>query len=96
MPSPTSAVHSNVAASASSVALFTATTNQVAGRTVFNDSTVALNLKCGATASATSFAVQIPPGGYFEFPQAGGAVYNGAVEGIWTAATGAARCVELS
>ena len=96
MPSSTSAVHSNVAASASSVALFTATTNQVAGRAVFNDSTAVLYLKYGTTASTTSHAVQIPAGGYFEFPLAGGAVYNGAVEGIWSSATGSARCTELS
>ena len=41
-------------------------------------------------------SVLIPAGGYFEFPLAGGAVYNGAVEGIWTSATGSARCTELS
>jgi hypothetical protein len=96
MPGPTTATHSNVAASASSVALFTASTNRVIDRTVFNDSSAVLYLKYGTAASTTSHAVQIAPGGYFEFPKSEGSVFPGAVEGIWSSATGSARCVEMS
>lgn len=49
-----------------------------------------------AGVTVPSYAVQIPAGGYFEFPLSGGYVYGGAVEGIWSSATGSARCVELS
>lgn len=96
MPSSTSAAHSSVNSSATSVALFTATSNQVAMRTVYNDSTAKLYLKYGVGASTTSHAVQIVAGGYFEFPQSGSGVYNGVVEGVWASANGAARCVEMS
>jgi hypothetical protein len=91
-----SATHSNVAASATTVALFTASTNAVEMRSVFNDSTATLYLKYGATASTTSHAVQVAPGGYFEFPMTRNGVWPGAVEGIWSSATGSARCVEMS
>lgn len=92
----TSAVHSNVAASATSVALFTAVGTAVEMRSVYNDSAATLTLKYGATASATSHAVQIPAAGYFEFPMTRNGVWPGAVEGIWSSATGSARCVEMS
>lgn len=95
MPSTTVADHQNVAASATSVQLFAASTNQVTTRTVFNDSAARLYLKYGTAASTTSHAVQIDPFGYFEFPMAGGFVYGGVVHGIWSSATGSARCTEL-
>jgi hypothetical protein len=96
MPSSTTADTTSVAASATSVALFTASTNQVSGRSVFNDSTAELKVKFGTAASATSFKVAIPPGGYFEFPLSQGNVYAGVVHGIWSTATGSARCSEES
>lgn len=84
---------SSVAVSATSVALFTA--GPAWARYVFNDSTAVLYLKYGTGASTTSHTVQIPAGGFFEFP--GGSVfYRGDVEGIWSSATGAARCTEVS
>lgn len=82
----------NVAGSATSVALFAATAG-ARTRSVYNDSAATLYLKYGATASTTSYTVQIPAGGYFEFPQP---CYAGAVDGIWSSATGAARCTEVS
>lgn len=76
----------SVASSATSVNLFAAAGGGSA-RTVFNDSTTALKLKFGFTASATSYTVQILPGGYYEFPQP---LYLGNVDGIWASADGGA------
>lgn len=85
-----SATTSNVAASASSTVVLAANTNANA-RTVFNDSTAVLYLKFGATASATSYTVQLAAGGFFEFPAP---LYTGEVDGIWAAANGNARTTE--
>lgn len=85
--SPQVATLANVTGSATSVPLFTPA--PIAnGRTIWNDSTATLFVKFGATASATSYTVQIPAQGYFEFPAP---VYAGEVDGIWSAAAGAAR-----
>jgi hypothetical protein len=77
----------SVASSASSVNIFAAATTGLA-RLVFNDSTAVLYLKFGATASASSYTVQIAAGGYYEFPQP---LYLGNVDGIWASANGNAR-----
>lgn len=82
---------SNVAGSASSVTLLAANTARL-GATVYNDSTAALYLKLGATASATSFAVKMQPDAYYEVPFG----YYGVVDGIWGSATGSARVTELT
>lgn len=83
----------SVASSTSNVTLL-ASNSARKGATVFNDSTAILYLKFGATASATSYTVQIAAGGYYEFP--GPTVYSGIVDGIWSAANGNARLTELS
>ena len=85
--SPQSATLANVASSGSSVNLFAAA-SAVKGRAVFNDSTQVLYLKFVATASNSSYTVQLAAGAYYEFPQP---AYGGAVDGIWASANGAAR-----
>lgn len=80
----------NVASSATSVTVIAANPN-ANGRTVFNDSTSVLYLKFGATASTASYTVQLAAGAYYEFPQP---LYGGIVDGIWSAANGAARVTE--
>ena len=61
---------------------------------VYNDSTEILYLKYGATASTTSYTVQIPAGGYWEMPFP---IYTGAIDGIWANnASGVARITELT
>lgn len=63
------------------------------GATVHNDSTVALYLKLGATASTTSFTVKMAADSYYEVPYG----YTGVIDGIWASdASGAARITELS
>lgn len=84
---PTTATLANVSSSATNVTLFAAKSTAV-GRTIWNDSTAVLYVKFGATASTTSYTVQIAAGGYYEFPQP---TYAGQVDGIWASANGAAR-----
>ncbi len=62
--------------------------------TFFNNSTSALYLKYGTTASAADFNVKILAGGYFELPV--GAVYTGRIDGIWDTANGACLVTELT
>lgn len=77
---------------ASSTTLLAANANRL-GASVFNDSTVDLYLKCGATASLTSFAIKIAPGGMYEIPFG----YTGIIDGIWASdASGAARITEYT
>lgn len=87
MPRAQTATLTNVASSASSVNLFAAA-GVAQARTIFNDSTQVLYVKFGATASTSSYTVQIPGGGYYEFPQP---LYGGQVDGIWASANGNAR-----
>jgi hypothetical protein len=87
-----SAALANVPSSATNTTLFASFTgNFLYGRAVFNDSTAVLYLKFGATASATSYTVQVAAGGYYEFPQP---LYAGQVDGIWASANGNARTTQ--
>jgi len=84
---------SNVSSSASSVTLKAANTSR-RGLLIFNDADKTLNVKYGATASSSSFTVQIAAGGYWEMPKP---IYQGTLDGIWaTGPTGAARVTELT
>lgn len=90
--SATSAVTS-VASSASSVTILASNASRL-GAMVFNDSAQILYLKMGATASTSSYTVQIAAGGYYELP--GPSMYTGIIDGIWASADGNARITELS
>jgi len=85
------ATHSNVSASATNVTVLAANTARL-GATIYNDSNSPVNIKLAATASATSFAVRMSPGGYYEIPFG----YNGIIDGIWDVANGSARVVEFT
>lgn len=87
---PQSATLANVASSATSVTLFAAAAS-VKGRAIFNDSTAVLYVKFGATASSTSYTVQLAAGDYYEFPHP---CYGGVVDGIWASANGNARTTQ--
>lgn len=82
-----SATLASVASANTNTTVFSAK-GTVNGRAVFNDSTAVLYLKFGATASTSSYTVQIAAGGYYEFPQP---VYGGQADGIWASANGNAR-----
>lgn len=85
------AVHTNVAASLTSVTLLAANAGR-RGATVYNDSTAEMLLRLGMPVSATDFTLRMGPESFFEVP------FNwiGAITGMWTAATGTARIEELS
>jgi hypothetical protein len=63
------------------------------GLLLFNSSTQILYVKYGLTASATDYSFQIAAGGTF---QAVGAIYLGAMDGIWASANGSVKITELS
>ena len=82
----------SVAASASSTSILAANTAR-RSFSVYNDSSAVLYLKLGATASTSSYTVQVAAGGFYECPAAW--YYQGAVDGIWASATGNARVTEV-
>jgi hypothetical protein len=83
----------SVSASASAVTILAASSS-TKGIAVYNDSTVNMYLKMGASASTTSFTVKIPAGGYYESPAA--PIYTGIYTALWDSATGAARVTQLT
>ncbi len=83
---------SNVTSSASSGSLLAANTAR-RGVIIHNDSTATLYLKYGATASNSSYTVKIPADAYWEMPLP---TYTGVLDGIWSAANGAARITEMT
>lgn len=82
----------NVASSATNVTLLSSNANRRMA-TIFNDSTQVLYVKFGATASTTSYTVQVSPSGFFEFPYP---TYTGQIDGIWASANGNARITEIT
>lgn len=89
----------NVNSSASSVTLQAANAKRK-GWCVHNDSTAILYVKFGATASATSYTVELAAGDFYELPtmlggKSGSGVYTGVIDGIWASANGAARVTEF-
>ena len=89
---PTTSAVTSVAASASTVSLLASNTSR-RGAIIANDSTAILYLKLGATASTSSYTVQLFQDDIFELPFP---VYTGAIDGIWGSATGNARITELT
>lgn len=81
---------SRVSASAASVQLAAARANR-AGLTIHNDSDAILYVCEGAVASAISYDQFIPPGGIWEADRP---LYTGAINGIWSSATGAAQITD--
>lgn len=83
---------SSVNDSATSVTLLAANANR-RGASFYNDSSATLYLKCGSTASLTSFTIPVEPRGYYELPFK----YAGIIDGIWSsAAGGAVRITEFT
>ena len=90
---PATATLANVASSATNVTLQAASTSR-RGLIIVNDADVAVCVKFGATATATSYTVKIAAAGYYEMPVP---IYQGIVDAIWVSApTGAARVTQLT
>jgi hypothetical protein len=86
---------SNVASSATNVTVLAANASRKAAA-LYNDSTSAVNVKFGATASSTSYTVRMLAGAYYELPVSNGVVYQGIIDGIWDSANGSMRVTELT
>jgi len=82
----------------STVSVLTSSTSILAanaarlGATLYNESGAIAYVKLGATASLTSYSVQIAIGGYYEVPFG----YTGAIDGITVAITAVLRVTELT
>lgn len=83
---------SSVPSSDTSVTLLAANSNRK-GATFYNDSTSALYLKMGSTASDVSFTLKMAPHSYFEMPLP---CYTGIIDGIWVSVDGAVSVTELT
>ncbi len=83
---------SNVTTSTTNTTLLAFNSNRK-GATVFNDSAAILYVKFGATASATSYTVKVPPLGYYEVPFG----YTGIIDGMlsFEASNPVARMTEI-
>lgn len=87
-----SATLNNVASSATSVALFAASTGGGKRRYLYNDSSSAVNIAFTATAaSTTNFSVRVAANTGFDFPSP---TYLGPCSAIWDTANGFARTTE--
>lgn len=75
----------------SSTSILSANANRL-GATIYNEGAAICYMKLGATASVTSYTLQISVGGYYELPFG----YTGAVDGITSAGTAQLRVTELT
>ena len=88
---PASSNITSVSGSASNTTLLASNASR-RGASVYNDSSAALYVKLGATASTSSFTIKLSQDGYYEVPFS----YTGVIDGIWASATGNARVTEIS
>ena len=90
--------HWIVAGSATPVLILSASQEQRAHASVFNDANASLFLKFGSnknmgmSGSAQIYDVKVTSGSYFELPKP---IWQGEVWGVWDVATGWARVLQL-
>jgi hypothetical protein len=89
-----SAAPTQVAMSTTSATIKASNANRK-GFMIFNDCTVPVFVKLGATASATSFNVKIPAAAVYEQPVPGGWVYTGVIDGILGSGSGNVYVTEV-
>lgn len=93
MPTSTTGTLTSVTAATSNTQLLASNTARK-GMYVFNESTAIMYLAFNATASTTSYTVQVPANSFFEMPTA--PVYTGQINAVWSAVNGSARLTEAS
>jgi hypothetical protein len=81
----------SVSVTASNTSVLASNANRL-GATIYNEGSAICYLKLGATASLTSYTLQIASGGYYEVPFA----YTGAIDGITSASTAQLRITEVT
>ena len=91
LPSSSAAAATTVTAATTSTSLLASNTSRK-GASIWNNSTAALYVEMGATASLTAYAAKLEAGGYYEVPYG----YTGAIAGIWAAVNGNALVREFS
>lgn len=84
-------VQSSPGPSTSSTSILTSNANRLGG-TIFNEGAAICYVKLGATASITSYTVQIAALGYYEIPFG----YTGAIDGITASGTAQLRVTEFT
>ena len=96
-PIPTKEVRSvtpsqtSVSVTVASTSILAANTSRL-GATIYNEGSATCYMKLGATASLTSYTLQIASGGYYEVPFG----YTGAIDGITSASTAQLRITEIT
>lgn len=83
---PNVATNAMVAATVSSVTLFSGSSN-VSGRNIYNSSTAVCYVTFGTVSSSTAYTTQLAATTNYVFPLP---TYSGPVTGIWTATNGSA------
>lgn len=86
-----SSAYTSPSVTGSNTTVLAANVNRL-GATVFNESGAAFFLKLGASASATTYSVNMAIGGYYEVPFG----YNGIITGITAGGTAVVRVAELT
>jgi hypothetical protein len=93
-PSAATATLSNVTGATSNTTVLASNASRL-GFTLYNDSTSAVYVKCGATASATSFTKYMLPQEVWTTANLG-INYTGKLDAIWVSVNGAMRVTELT
>jgi hypothetical protein len=93
MPTSATGTLTSVAGATGNTQLLASNTSRK-GAYFFNDSTAIMYLAFNATASTTSYTVQVPANSFFEMPTA--PIYTGQVNVVWGSATGNCRTSEMS
>lgn len=87
---PSTTTVNQVTSSATVVTLLLANSSRK-GAYIYNDSTSALTIKLGSTASTTSKTLIMAAASYYELPQP---AYTGIITGVWASANGNAYTTE--
>lgn len=90
-PTSATATRSDVTSVAASATILASNASRK-GAIIYNDSNKSLYLKFGTTATVTDFTTLLRAGDQYEVPFG----YTGRIDGIWSAANGAARVTELT
>lgn len=88
--------HANIAADTNQVTLMAERLGRLGGTIVNDSASATLYVKFATGVSATSYAVALGPGQFYELPLLpSDRVWTGVVTGVWSAAVGAARVSEV-
>lgn len=88
---PSTGGQSSPSVTNSSTVILASNANRL-GATIYNEGAAVCYMKLGATASLTSYSLQIASGGYYEVPFG----YTGAIDGITSSGTAQLRVSELT